>query len=505
MNRTTTFRIFIGIAFVILMMIVIMFGLKLTDVAFNVWEHMRDAPAWLSFIWFAFFAMVSGIGGFILFKLLFKNKNKSKKEGLYADDLTEEMIAKRIEEAEESGLDTRDARREMEKLRNRRAAGKIYAALFGNISTGKSTLINALLPDVQIQTDVVGGTTDEITTYEWKSSAGDILILTDMPGLQEVGGHYDLLSRDEALRAHFVIYLIDGDLTRTQASELKALMDIGKPVVVVLNKIDLLGEAEVTLLIERLKEHIIKLGGEKANAQVVAVSAGGEREILRIMPDGKEEMVMRPIPPKIDALVDAIQDIIDGDQKALDQLRDTAVFVLAHRRVDELLVKKRQEKAEQLISSYSKKAMLGAMAAMAPGTDLIIQGYLGTQLVKELSKLYDVSVRKVDIDLLLELVQKQARKGLTITLAIAGNGLKSFPGGGTIAGGALHAVAYGMLFDSLGHAIAKALETRGKLHPIQTATLFRENMRDNMGATAKKLAKMAVSELRKAEKNDQSK
>jgi len=502
MNRTTTFRILLSIAFVIAMMLLIMFGLKLTDVAFSVWEHMKNAPLWLSLIWLSFFAIISIIGGTILLKLLFRNKKNPQNKGLRPEELTEELIEKQITEAEESGIDATDARQEIKKLQRRRKAGKIYAALFGNISTGKSTLIKALLPEAKIETGVVGGTTDKITTYEWQSSAGDALILTDMPGLQEAGGSYDLLARDEALRAHFVIYLIDSDITRTQATELRALIEIGKPVIVALNKIDRLSSEEIKLLKDRLKEHLKALG--KAKTYIAAVSAGGEREILRILPDGQEEMVMRPVPPQVNELTEAMQEIIDGDQAALEQLRDTAVFVLAHRRVDELLTQKRQEKAEKLISSYSKKAMVGAMAAMAPGTDLIIQGYLATQLVKELSGLYDVSVRKVDTDLLLELVQKQARKGTTIVLAIAGNGLKAFPGGGTVAGGALHAVAYGMLFDSLGHAIAKALESRGKLHPVQTATLFRENMRENMGSTAKSLAKIAMAELRKTERTNKT-
>ena len=498
-KRTTTLRLLLSLVFILLLLLVLMFGLKLTDVAFNVIEHMETAPLWVKIIWMGLFGTVSIVGGYVLSKLLFRRKKEDKTiAGLKPEDLSEELIAERIAEAEAAGVDATEAYQEIKILKKRRAAGKIYAALYGNISTGKSTLIKALLPDAKIETGVVGGTTDKITTYQWKSSAGDQLVLSDMPGLNEVGGAYDLLSKEEALRAHFVIYLVDGDLTRTQADEVRALISIEKPLIIALNKIDRMAADEVKIIKDRLKEHLVKLG----KAKVVAVSSGGMREIPRIMPNGDEEMVMRPIPPVIDELTDAMQTIIDSDQKTLDLLRDTSVFVLAHRKIDTLLMEKRAENADKVIASYSKKAMLGAMAAMAPGTDIIIQGYLATQLIKELSKIYDVSVRKVDMDLLLELIQKQSRKGLTIVLAIAGNGLKSFPGGGTVSGGVLHAIAYGMLFDSLGHAIAKALETRGKLHPVQTATLFKENMSENLGSTAKTLAKIAMAELRKTEKKD---
>ena len=53
-----------------------------------------------------------------------------------------------------------------------------------------------------------------------------------------------------------------------------------------------------------------------------------------------------------------------------------------------------------------------------------------------------------------------------LTLAIAGNAFKAFPGVGTISGGVIHAVAYGMIFDSLGRAAA---ETMGE--PRRTAAL----------------------------------
>jgi len=136
--------------------------------------------------------------------------------------------------------------------------------------------------------------------------------------------------------------------------------------------------------------------------------------------------------------------------------------------------------------------VVGALAAVTPGTDLLIQGYLGVSLIKELSKLYGVPVRKVDTDLLLELVQKHVGRSTTLVLAIAGNALKAFPGAGTLAGGMIHAVAYGMVFDTLGRAVAASLESRGELHPVQTATVFKETMGENIEASARRFVKFAA-------------
>ena len=48
-------------------------------------------------------------------------------------------------------------------------------------------------------------------------------------------------------------------------------------------------------------------------------------------------------------------------------------------------------------------------------------------------------------------------------LAIAGNALKAFPGLGTLGGGVLHAIAYGLVFDSLGRAVASTLRDQRAL------------------------------------------
>ena len=107
--------------------------------------------------------------------------------------------------------------------------------------------------------------------------------------------------------------------------------------------------------------------------------------------------------------------------------------------------------------------MVGALAAVVPGSDLVIQGVLGAALIRELAKLYGVSVRDVDIDQFLSHIKLTVRTSTSIVLAIAGNALKAFPGLGTLGGGALHAIAYGLLVDSLGRAVAITLRDQHAL------------------------------------------
>ena len=68
---------------------------------------------------------------------------------------------------------------------------------------------------------------------------------------------------------------------------------------------------------------------------------------------------------------------------------------------------------------------------------------------------------------------------------------KAFPGIGTVTGGLLHAVAYGMIFHTLGHAVAESLRTRGELRPMVAGTMFKERFELDMKSTVKRFARLA--------------
>jgi hypothetical protein len=108
----------------------------------------------------------------------------------------------------------------------------------------------------------------------------------------------------------------------------------------------------------------------------------------------------------------------------------------------------------------------------------------------------------MDLDRLLDLVQRRVGGARTLVLTIAGNALKVFPGLGTLAGGLLHAVAYGLVFDSLGKAVARSLESRGELHPLQAADSFRETLFEDLETSARRFAKLAIQARRQPAGSD---
>ncbi|MEA3276558.1 MAG: GTPase [Pseudomonadota bacterium] len=464
--------------------------LILTDTAFDVWERLQSAPSWFFYLYGGGFLAIAAVGGYALWRLLRPRggRRAAAPKPEAAASVDREELEQRVQKASEAGIDIAAVRRELALLQERKASGTIHVSFFGEISSGKSSLIKALLPEAELEVSARGGTTREIGQYRWKSPSGDELILTDMPGTNEVGAGLDEMSRAEALRSHVVIYVCDGDLSRSQYDDLTALLELGKPAIVALNKTDRYRREELETLLTRLRERL----GEAARVDLVAVQAGGKREAVRVLPDGTEETVVRDLPPRVDELRQALQRRMDEDPEVLERLRDSSVFVLVARRLDDAEQTHRRHRAEELTRSYSKKAMIGAMAAVAPGSDLVIQGYLAVSMVRELANLYDVPVRQMDTDLLLELVQKRVARSTTIMLAIAGNGLKAFPGVGTLVGGLVHAAAYGMIFESLGKAVAVSLESRGALRPAQAAQAFEESLSEDLEARARRFARLAL-------------
>jgi hypothetical protein len=261
-----------------------------------------------------------------------------------------------------------------------------------------------------------------------------------------------------------------------------------------MNKSDRYSSEEQSMLLERLLDHVGDLGSEFSKDQVVAVSAGGEVDVIERQADGTEMTTSRQRPADIGVLVVAINRLLEEDTASLDARRDRAVFRLAADKLKQAELEYRQQRAEQIIRSSTRKAVIGALAAVSPGTDIIIQGYIGTAMTRELCRLFGAAPRDLDIEEFLTLSQSRAGKAVPLTLAVAGNGLKAFPGVGTVAGGLVHAVAYGLIFDALGRSLVLTLKAHGQLDPERAAREFEDGISEHIEAGVRQVARMALDQ-----------
>ena len=196
----------------------------------------------------------------------------------------------------------------------------------------------------------------------------------------------------------------------------------------------------------------------------------------------------------IGVLVVAINSLLEDESQPLEDRRDRAVFQLAADKLAEAEALYRVQRSEQIIRNSTRKAIIGSMAAVSPGTDIFIQGYIGTGMTQELCKLYGATPRDLDIEEFLNLSQSRVGRALPLTLAVAGNGLKAFPGIGTVAGGFVHAVAYGLIFDALGRSLVLTLSKNGEFVPEAAAKEFEEGISEHIEAGVRRVAKMALDQ-----------
>ncbi len=475
-------KILLAIGVILITSMLLLFIFFATRTALDVWDRLQTLPDVIFYGYIAAIGFILLVAVVTLYKLFQPTTGVLSKQ----ERVDKDSILKELDNAEQSGMQTDALRGELVELEQRKAAGSIHIALFGDVSTGKSSIIKAVLPDAKIETHIKGGSTQEITEYTWTSSSGDKLILTDLPGRNEATGTLDELVQDEAVRAQIVIYVTDTDLTRTQFEDIQTLKSFGKPMLIAINKSDRLNDESREQIRQRIHERL------QDDVKIAFTQSGGMEEIVRIYPNGKEEVVLRPRKADVDELTSLLQDEIDAQADILETLRDASVFVLVKQKLDYAMTEFQHAKALSIVKSSTRKAVLGAMASISPGTDLVIQGVLGSMMVKDICKLYGVPARQLDIDNFINFSQGYMKKSVPLLMAVAGNGLKAFPGIGTVTGGLVHAVAYGIIFDALGRAIIKTLEQRGKLKAAPASLTFKEMLGENMESRAKLFARLVL-------------
>ena len=450
-------------------------------------QRFLDLPSWLQWTLGGVLLLFAAAGVSVLWWLL---RPRRKRRPVPVPDRG--SLEQRISQLREHGADTGALAAELGELDRRRASARVYVALFGEISTGKSSLIRALAPHAQLASDARGGTTRDVGHYDGTLPDGRTLVLADVPGSREAGGEaHETLAREEALRAHAVIYLCAGDLNRSQADELRWLADFGKPLLLVLNKADQWSNTERDQLLARLRQHARGIA-----SAVLAISAGGSERYQRQLADGSVESVERQRKPAIEPLLQALERLTAAGAEGLEDLRENAVLAGLHQRTGTLEAQTRAEQAERIVRKYARRAIVGALAAVAPGSDLVIQGVLATGLTRALAELYGVKVSDVQIEDFVQQAKLTLRTGSSIVLAVAGNALKAFPGLGTLGGGVLHAFAYALIFDSMGRALAASLAERHTLDQDDAGARLKELLTDAGGTRLRQLATLTMEAVR---------
>ena len=478
--------------FIVLTMLVVLSALLLifqfTDVAFHVWDRLARAPVvFLVFYGFAIF-LITVAGLFLIYKIWTLGRAPRGKTLPRTAPRSVASVREKLRHARAQGIDVASIGEDLEKIHKETEETTLEVAFFGKIGTGKSALIQTLMPQAQIALSVIGGSTMRVERYHYRTPVGLSLVLLDMPGTHQAQSvaAFDEKVMENARRAHIVCYVLDQDITASDRESIALLDHFGKPMIVVLNKINHYDEAERQQLRARIRSRI------PGAARLVLVASAYPQRVRRRRGDGRVEIEERLGGGEIRALLDAFADL-EARRGELADAQRQALLDLADATLDKRLDVLRREKGRALVKAYSRKAMLGGVAAVGPGTDVLIQGYLGVEMMKSLCELHALAVREIDLQTLLETASGKVKTRMTVLLALAGNICKAFPGLGTILGGAAHAVAYGLIFESLGNATRQALERTNEAFTSETIlNHFEEQLHHDLEKRATALVETVI-------------
>lgn len=239
-------------------------------------------------------------------------------------------------------------------------AGRVEIAVFGEISTGKSAMINALVGQAVAAVDVQGGWTKEVWHVPWEGSgycvpglADSQVVLVDTPGLNEVGGAArSAMAEQAAQRADLILFVTDSDLNETEYSALAALATAQKPIILVFNKIDLYSREQRARLLQVLRDERVT---HLVSADNVVTTAADPREVEYVIEssDGGRRHEWRKPAPDVESLKMRIVEVLAADGKELLTLNAAMYAADKSDRVAAIRVQLRDRRAMQVIASYA--------------------------------------------------------------------------------------------------------------------------------------------------------
>jgi small GTP-binding protein len=290
------------------------------------------------------------------------------------------------------GQDIQAMRQALEKLEQR----VFKIAAFGLVSRGKSTVINALLGEKRLETGPLHGVTQWPQSVRWCSNDKIQIDLIDTPGLDEIaGGARADMAQTVAQQADLILFIIAGDITRTEFVALQELRQAHKPLLLVFNKIDLYPEQDQSQIFAQLQS-LTPLGETTpifSPQDIVLVSADPPPLPVRVEYDGKpaEERWEKP-EPQLDALRQKIFTILNRDGNQLLALNALRQVERAEKKIAAKTIEIRTAEADQLIAKYMRykglAIAINPIALVDVGASLISDLFL----IRGLARLYGLPI-----------------------------------------------------------------------------------------------------------------
>ncbi len=276
--------------------------------------------------------------------------------------------------------------------------GVIRIAAFGLVSRGKSAVVNALLGQKILQTGPLHGVTQWPRSVRWTpSSDGKVQVeLIDTPGLDEIQGEARAqMARDVASQADLILFVVAGDITRTEYQALCELRQMQKPIILVFNKIDLYPDQDRETIYRQLQQ--LGTGSPKdrrlqkllSEDEIVMVAAEPAPLEVRVeWPDGRVTYEWETPPPQVDELKEKILKVLNREGRSLLALNALFQARKAEASIANKTLELRKAEAEDLIWRFTKYKALAVALNPIGVVDVLGGAVADLAMIRSLSRLY---------------------------------------------------------------------------------------------------------------------
>ena len=266
--------------------------------------------------------------------------------------------------------------------------GDIILVVFGIGSSGKTSLIRALLKRIvgEVSPEMGSTKTKESFRLKLKGLSRGIRIV-DTPGILEAGKEGREREKSaliQARKSDLMLVVIEGDLRSAEAKTIYNLSNCGKRLLLVLNKIDLRGENEERRLIDILSSRC----SDFINAEDIICTSASPQTIA--IPGEKPYQPE----PEINSLIKRLANILHEEGEEL--IADNILLQCSNlgKEGKKLLVRQRSQSAKKCVDKYGWLSSGALILTPLPVIDMIAAAAVNAQMVIEIAKIYGVEITK---------------------------------------------------------------------------------------------------------------
>ncbi len=324
-------------------------------------------------------------------------------------ELARESLSKLLEDTrvpDSIRIMLKDEYKEIKTMLNKLEHGHVHIAVFGRVSVGKSSVLNALLGKEVFSTSILHGETKTVGMKAWEEYQDGGLFLLDTPGINEIEGEErEQMAHDVASRADLLLFVVDSDLTDVEMEALKIIAEDKRPILLVVNKADQYSEDEQLqlrkIIRDRVKAYI-------APENIVFTAAQPAKQtVVYIDEDGSENETVRQRPVDIVNLKSRVWDIIESEGKTLSALNATLFAGNLTEKVGQSILEARGDVAEKTIHMYCIGKGVAVAVNPIPVADLVAAAAVDVSMIVHLSRIYGLPMTKSEAGGLIKTIAAQ--------------------------------------------------------------------------------------------------